>query len=111
MTNTTSLATIKKLRQMFSTHGLPETLVTDNGTAFTSEDFRSLSQEMEFLMHIKTASYHPASNWLAERAVQTFIDGMQKRQTESGSLEAKLAQSLLTYRTMLTSYHNRVAAS
>ena len=30
---------IKALRHIFSTHGLPEVLVTDNGSAITSMDF------------------------------------------------------------------------
>ena len=33
----TSTNTIDKLRQVFSTHGLPEKIVTDNGPQFTSE--------------------------------------------------------------------------
>ena len=32
----TSQSTIEKLRFIFSTHGLPEVLVSDNGTPFTS---------------------------------------------------------------------------
>ena len=35
----TSQATMEKLRLVFSTHGLPEVLVSDNGTSFTSEEF------------------------------------------------------------------------
>ena len=30
----TSYATIEELRRMFAAHGLPEVLVSDNGTAF-----------------------------------------------------------------------------
>ena len=32
--------TIQALRSIFATHGLPEVLVSDNGTAFTSAEFR-----------------------------------------------------------------------
>ena len=35
----TSETTIRRLRQSFGTHGLPEGLVTDNGPCFTSSDF------------------------------------------------------------------------
>ncbi len=31
--------TITKLRSIFSTFGIPEVLVSDNGAAFTSEEF------------------------------------------------------------------------
>ena len=37
--STSSSATINVLRSIFATHGLPELLVSDNGTAFTSEEF------------------------------------------------------------------------
>ena len=35
----TSNATIQKLQAVFATQGLPEVLVSDNGMAFTSEEF------------------------------------------------------------------------
>ena len=39
--NATSTVAIEQLRSIFATHGLPEMLVTDNGTVFTSNEFRS----------------------------------------------------------------------
>ncbi|CAH8550749.1 unnamed protein product [Dicrocoelium dendriticum] len=39
MQNTTAGATVSKLRQLFSQFGYPETLVSDNGTQFTSACF------------------------------------------------------------------------
>ena len=38
MTNTTTHTTIAKLHNIFSRHGLPEILVSDNGAQFTSRD-------------------------------------------------------------------------
>lgn len=32
-------STIQELRSVFATHGLPEIIVSDNGTAFTSNEF------------------------------------------------------------------------
>lgn len=40
----TSLTTIEELRQIFATHGLPEMLVTDNATIFTSEEFKEFTK-------------------------------------------------------------------
>ena len=94
LTTTTSLAAIEKMRQMFANHGLPETIVTDNGPSFTSSEFREYMKEKGVVL-VNTAPYHPASNGLAERAVQTFKEGMKKMQSEGGSLEASLAWFLL----------------
>jgi len=35
----TSYTTVEHLRTLFATHGIPEVLVTDNGTPFTSTEF------------------------------------------------------------------------
>ena len=40
MKSITSTATIEKLREMFATHGLPATVVSDNGSNFTSSEFQ-----------------------------------------------------------------------
>ena len=96
MTTTTSLATIEKMRQLFATHGLPETIVTNNGPSFTSSEFREYMRENGVVL-VNTAPYHPASNGPAERAVQTFKEGMKKMQSEGGSLEARLALFLFSY--------------
>jgi transposase InsO family protein len=37
--STTSTATTEKLREIFATHGLPTTVVSHNGTNFTSSEF------------------------------------------------------------------------
>ena len=36
----TTQVTIEQLRGLFATHGLPETIVSDNGTCFTSAEFK-----------------------------------------------------------------------
>ena len=41
MHRTTSAATIMKLREIFATYGLPETIVSDNGPNFTSTEFKN----------------------------------------------------------------------
>ena len=91
----TSTSTIQELRSVFATHGLPEIIVSDNGTAFTSNEFQEFTSKNS-IRHIKTAPYHPASNGLAERAVQTFKEGLKK--LTKGSVETKLACFLFQYR-------------
>lgn len=91
MRSTTSAATIMKLREIFATHGLPETIVSDNGPNF--ENFLSKNG----IKHTKVSPYHPASNGQAERAVRAFKEGVEKM--EEGTMQDKLSRFLLKYRT------------
>lgn len=97
MSTTTSEKTITELRKLFSSHGLPEQLVTDNGTQFTSREFEVFLKE-NGIKHIRSAPYHPATNGEAERFVQTFKHAMKAAQGDAGTLPTKLARFLLTYR-------------
>ena len=92
--STSSKQAIKALRRVFATHGLPEVLVSDNGTAFTSTEFQTFVKRNGF-RHVKTAPYHPASNGLAERAVQTVKEALKK---SSGDMEACFILFLFQYR-------------
>ena len=73
----TSETTIRTLRGIFATHGLPELIVSDNGSLFTSGEFYEFVQR-NGIRHVKCSPYHPASNGQAERAVQTFKEGLKK---------------------------------
>ena len=68
-TTADSADTIKKLRTVFANHGLPEQSVSDNGSPFTSEEFKMFLQK-NGVKHIRTSPYHPSSNGMAERMVQ-----------------------------------------
>lgn len=68
--------TIAKLRETFARFGLPQTVVSDAGTQFTSAACR------EFLARngvnfIVIAPGHSASNGAAENAVRSFKKGLQ----------------------------------
>ena len=68
---------IVKLRMLFAQFGLPETIVSDNGSCFVSNEFESFLQSYG-IKHITTAPYHPSSNGLAERAVQVLKIGLMQ---------------------------------
>ena len=70
-------STITNLRRVFATHGLPEIIVSDNGPASVSEQFSTFLSR-NGIRHIRSVPYHPSSNGLAERAVQTFKSAMKK---------------------------------
>ena len=44
VSSATSQSTIEKMRKTFATLGLPEMLVTDNGSVFTSSEFTDFVQ-------------------------------------------------------------------
>ncbi|KAK3100735.1 hypothetical protein FSP39_024398 [Pinctada imbricata] len=95
MKTITSENTIAKLQQIFSTHGIPDTIVSDNGPLFTSREFKQFLQR-NGIKQINSAPYHPASNGLAEKAVQTFKQAMKKM--KSGTIQEKINNFLFRYR-------------
>ena len=86
MSNTTSEKTIEVLQQLFVWYGLPEQLVSDNGAQFTSEEFVTFTKA-NGIEHIRCVPYHPSSNGLAERFVQTFKRTMKASQHDGKSLQ------------------------
>ena len=86
--------TIDKLNKIFSTHGLPQKIVTDNGPSFTSEEFKRYMQA-NGIKHITSAPYHPATDGLAEGSPNNET---RDSQMQSGSIQEKLARFLFKYR-------------
>ena len=71
LNSTTSSSIIVALKAMFSRYGIPQTLITDNGPQFSSEEFAKFALNYEF-GHKTSSPYFPQSNRCAERAVQTM---------------------------------------
>ena len=87
--------TIQKLQQRFATLGLPENVVSDNGSAFTSHEFQEFMKQ-NGITPVKTSPYHSSSNGLAERAMQTFKTDIKRMSVDS--IENKVSCFLLKYR-------------
>ena len=66
----TSAHTIQHLRSVFARHGIPEEIVTDNGTQFSSHDFKDFTKNNN-IKHTTSSPLFPQSNGMAERSVQT----------------------------------------
>ena len=69
-------STIDKMCMVFSTHGLPQTLMTNNGSVFTSVHFADFVQRN--IRHFTSSPHHPATNSLVEWAVQTFKGAIKR---------------------------------
>ena len=96
MNSATSESTINRLHQTFATHGLPESIVSDNGPQFTSHLFSEFCTN-NGMKHITVSPYKPASNGMAERAVQTIKNGLKKNKKGETCLETRLYLYLLFY--------------
>lgn len=90
---TTTTAKTDVLRQLFSSYGRPEQTVTSNGPQFTLDDF----MKGNGAKHIWTAPYHPASNGLAQRFVQSFEQSLKTTRNDGKPLLYRLSNYLLTY--------------
>ena len=93
--STSSASVIEVMRTLFAQFGVPEMIVTDNGTGFVSSNFEQFLKS-NGVKHATSAPYHPASNGLAERAVQIVKKGLKKLTT--GTMSFRLAKVLFNYR-------------
>ena len=76
MQSTTAHHTIGALRQMFAMYGLPEHIVSDNEPQFVAEEF-ALFLQKNGVRHTRSAPYHPATNGLAERFIQSMKESLK----------------------------------
>lgn len=90
-TDSTSAQTIECLKTTFARFGLPLQLVSDNAQAFVSDEFTRL-MSVNGIKHSTSAPYHPATNGLAERFVQTLKQGLRAAKRDEGTLQTKLAR-------------------
>ena len=103
MNSTTTVKTISELRKLFARFGLPEVVVSDNGSQFISTEFDNFLR-CNGVKHVRSAPYHPATNGEAERNVQTFKKALKKHmlsaeKDKSVDMDRALQSFLFTYRT------------
>lgn len=80
---------IKVLKQIFSTHGIPSTLISDN-MPFSSYEFKLFAKEWDFTI-VTSGPHYSKSNGFAERGVQIAKNILRKN--------TDLSIALLEYRT------------
>ena len=77
LSSTTSSEVIKHLKSFFSRHGLPQTVVSDNGPQYSSAIFKTFAKQYGFT-HNTSSPQFPQANGAAERAVCIIKDLLNK---------------------------------
>ena len=85
--------TINHLRSIFATHGLPDSIVSDNGATFKSDEFQQFLAQNQ-IRQIFVAPYHPSSNGQAERMVATTKQTLKR--IIHGNWKVRLARFLFS---------------
>ena len=97
VSSTTTSKTIEVLRDLFARFGIPELIVSDNSPQLASEGFQAFIKS-NGIPHITSAPYHPATNGLAEKLVQTFKQALRSMFQSSKPVKEKLTKFLIAYR-------------
>ena len=87
--NTSSQSIIQVLKTIFGRHGIPDTVVSDNGPAYASEEFKKFADDWEF-SHVTNSPHYPRSNGKAESAVKTCKMLMKKATLANSDLHLAL---------------------
>lgn len=83
MKQTTAKLTVQALHETFCRFGVPETIKSDNGPQFISEEMKSFCNEYGIIQR-KTTPYWPQANGEVERANRTILKHLKISQ-QSGS--------------------------
>ena len=106
--STSASQTIEMLRTIFATHGLPMTVVSNNGPPFSSNDFEKF-MKANGIVHRRVPLYHPSLNGLAENMVKSLKQALNKA-NKSDTIETKIAKFLASYRNTPHSITGRTPA-
>jgi len=79
LNNQSSARVILILKELFSTHGIPDIIVSDNGPQFSSDVFVLFATEYGFV-HVTTSPKYPRANGEVERAVRTVKALLRKNE-------------------------------
>lgn len=95
--STTTSKIIEVLDSWFTCHGLPELIVSDNGTQFKSNDFKEFL-EQNGVKHRKVTPYSPQANGEVERQNKTLLKAIRSMQVEGKNWKKEINKFLLAYR-------------
>jgi hypothetical protein len=90
---TDSTTIIEELRKMFASFGMPRTIMADNATYFQSEEMRQFCAHNGIRL-AASAPYHPRTNGLAERNVQSVKAALSKMKDGTTSMQTTISRYL-----------------
>lgn len=84
-----SSVVVSATKQIFAEHGIPETVISDNGPHFHSEIYSNFAKEWNF-DHVTSSPRYPQSNGFIERQIQTVKSIMKKTKQSNTDLDMAL---------------------
>ncbi|XP_028415703.1 uncharacterized protein K02A2.6-like [Dendronephthya gigantea] len=77
LTDKSSQSVINKIKKIFTRHGIPKEVYTDNGPEYTAQAFKQFAKEWDF-KHVTSSPHFAQSNGFVERAIQTVKKSFKK---------------------------------
>ncbi|MDY6929942.1 MAG: RNase H-like domain-containing protein [Pseudomonadota bacterium] len=94
----TTAFTMQVLRKLFSREGIPQVLITDNGSQFCAIEMKKWLDSIG-CRHLRTAPRHPCSNGAAENLVKTIKSAIASAKPRTAyELDTFVDNFLLQYR-------------
>ena len=81
----TSTVIVRCLEKMFTTHGLPYSIKTDNGRQFVSKELETFLEE-HGIEHRTSTPHWPQANGEVERQNRTLLNSVRNRSKKSESI-------------------------
>ena len=97
MKSVTSRKIIDTLEIMFSTHGIPNSLKTDNRPQFVSDEIEKYFQDND-IEHRTSTPLWPQANGEVERRNRSLLKVMRMAQAEKKDWRRELLKFLMAYR-------------
>ena len=79
MTDQSSTRVISILKELFSIHGIPDIIISDNGPQFSSDAFGLFATDYDFV-HVTNSPKYPRANGVVERAVRPVTALLRKNE-------------------------------
>jgi hypothetical protein len=86
--------TIRCFQDLVANEGIPEEVLTDNGTHFTADIVKEFFESQK-IKHIRSAPYHPSANGMAERSIRTMKNLIRADLLERMGSDGSWDQNLL----------------